>query len=195
MWVGFNSKYHEDRIPKQIVRYMPNMIQPITSLDTVQETLKLTRLCAKECNQKYGIVTYDLNAAKPAFQIQATENPLYDDIFIMLGPFHIELTFFKAIGKLIAESGGPSLLTETSVLNGGSVHGFLEGKNYNRCKKLHPILALAFEILHINAFLETFGHKDEITDILSRLNEEIFSDVEFLAASVFTNDANTSDHR
>ena len=67
MWVGFNSKYHEDRIPKQIVRYMPNMIQPITSLDTVQETLKLTRLCAKECNQKYGIVTYDLNAAKPAF--------------------------------------------------------------------------------------------------------------------------------
>ena len=127
MWVGFNSKYHEDRIPKQIVRYMPNMIQPITSLDTVQETLKLTRLCAKECNQKYGIVTYDLNAAKPAFQIQATENPLYDDIFIMLGPFHIELTFFKAIGKLIAESGGPSLLTETSVLNEGLVHGFLKG--------------------------------------------------------------------
>ena len=109
---GFQLEYCEDRLPKQIVQYMQNLKQPITSLDAVQETLNLTRRCTDECDHRYGIVTYDLNAAKTAFQIQATENPLYENIFIMSGPFHTEMAFFKAIGKLIAESGGPSMLTE-----------------------------------------------------------------------------------
>ena len=170
--MGFNSKYHKDRLPKQIVRYMQNMKQPITSLDAVQETLNLARQCADECDQKYSTVTYYLNTAKPAFQIQATENPLYENIFIMPGPFHIEMAFFKAIGKLIAEPGGPSMLMETSAPTAESMNGLLEGKNFNRCKQIHPLLALAFEVLHFTTFIETFGHKDEITDILSRLHEE-----------------------
>ena len=134
-------------------------------MDSIQETLRITQRCAKECNQKFGIVTYDLNAAKPAMQIQVTEQPQYNDVFIMLGAFHIEMAFFKAIGKLITASGGPDMLTETDVLALGSLNGFLSGKNFNRCKRIHPILALAFEVLHFHAFLKT----DEQTDQLERL--------------------------
>ena len=74
MWVGFNAIFYKDELPKQEVRYMPNLKEPITSLSVVRKTLQTTQKCAEECNQDYGLVTYDLNAAKPAMQIQL-ENP------------------------------------------------------------------------------------------------------------------------
>ena len=49
MWVGFMSKYYVDNLPQQVVRYLPNMRQPITGLDVIQETLVLTQRCAQEC--------------------------------------------------------------------------------------------------------------------------------------------------
>ena len=78
MWVGFNAKYYVDSLPKQVVLHMPSMKHPITSLSVVQDTLRMTQRCAQECN---------LNAAKPAWQIQATEKPKYD-VFIMARAFH-----------------------------------------------------------------------------------------------------------
>jgi hypothetical protein len=117
------------------------------------ETLRVSQRIAQECSQNYMMVTYDLAIAKPALLIQATEKPLYDNLFIHFGPFHIELSFFKALGKLISESGGQHALTETEVLAPGSLKGFISGKHYNRCKRLHPLLALAMEILHFRSFL------------------------------------------
>ena len=190
MWVGFNATFCKDNLPRQEVRYMPNLRQPITGLDVVQETLRMTRRCAKECNQEYGIVSYDLNAAKPALQIQATEKPKFDGVFIMLGTFHIEMAFFKAVGKLISDSGGTNMLTETEVLAPGSLTGFITGKHFNRCKRIHPILALAFEILHFLSFLETYGHKDGIKELVTRIRpsegedqESLMKSTEFIACA------------
>ena len=80
----------------------------------------------------------------------------------MPGAFHMEMVFFKALGKLITESGGPEMLTESEVLASGSLNGFLTGKHFNCCKRLHPILALALEILHFPKFLDTYERKDNI---------------------------------
>lgn len=87
---------------------------------------------AEECNQKYISVTYDLAIAQKALAIQCEERPKFQRLFIQLGSFHIELSFFKAIGKFIAESGGPLILTETGVLAQGSLLSFLNGKQYSR---------------------------------------------------------------
>ena len=38
MWVGFNSKFYTDQLPKQTVHYMQNLRQPTTSLGVIQET-------------------------------------------------------------------------------------------------------------------------------------------------------------
>ena len=69
---------------------------------------------AAECNMTSISVTYDLAIAKIALEIQAEERPQYDNTFIPLGVFHIELSLFGVLGKYIAESGGPYLLTESS---------------------------------------------------------------------------------
>lgn len=176
MWVGFNALLHTDELPEQVVLYMKNLNMPIISLDVIQETLVTTQKCAKEVGQQYGVVTYDLNAAKPAMQMQVTDAPRYDDVFIMPGSFHVEMVFFKAIGKIIEESGGPKMLTDSDILAPGSPNGFLSGKHFNRCKRLHPMLALAFEILHFESFMEACQQNkdfliDELVPLLRRLQE------------------------
>ena len=98
---------------------MQNMRHPITSLGVIQQTLNLILKCAEECCQEYDEFTHDLNATKPAVQIQATERPKYDAILIISGGFHTEMAFFKKLGKFLTESGGPSVLTVTSVITSG----------------------------------------------------------------------------
>ena len=113
-----------------------------------------------------GIVSwsYDLAIAKIAMQLQAEESPKYDQVFVATGSFHVELAMFGATGKYIAESGAKHLLNETHVIEKGSLNGFLHGKNYNRCKRSHQLLALALEIKHFKAFLA------------SKENPEVYND-------------------
>ena len=88
-------------------------------------------------------------------------------MFVALGAVHIELYFFSALGKYIAESGSPYILNETKVIEKGSLNGFVMGKSYDRCKRSHQLLALAFEILLFKSFLGTANtdYDEVIADI------------------------------
>ena len=103
------------------------------------------------------MVHADLAVAKLALQIQAEEAPKYDDTFIHFGAFHTALAYFSSIGYILEESGGPQILIESGVLASGSLNGFLSGRHYNRCKRLHPLLALGFQMLHFQHFIDTCG--------------------------------------
>ena len=73
------------------------------------------------------------------------------------------MAYFKALSKIISESGGPSLLQECQV----SIKSFLSGLSYNKCKRLHEILATAFEVMHFKTFLDLQEDKEEILEIVS----------------------------
>ena len=68
-------------------------------------------------------------------------------ILVLLRAFHLEMSFFGALGTFINESGGDHLLVEAGVLAGGSHMGFHKGSFYNRCTRIHEINASAFENL------------------------------------------------
>ena len=82
--------------------------------------------------------------AKIAMQIQKVESPVYVNIFVALGSCHIEMGYFKALGKIISESGEPFLLQECQV----STKPLLSGLSCNKCKQLHETLSKAFEVIH-----------------------------------------------
>lgn len=121
---------------------------------------------AAECGKKTIAVTYDLAIAKVAMQIQAEETPVFDNIFVALGSFHIEMALLSAYGKFIAESGGPHILNECEVLAKGSINSFNKGKNYKRCKRMHELLALAMESLHFEMFLASQENSFENYEII-----------------------------
>ena len=111
---------------------------------------------AEECRQENIIVTYDLAIAKMAMQIQLIEKPKFDALFINLGAFHIEMAFFKALGKYIDSSGIVDVLVQSEAIAEGSRNGFIDGKHFNRCKRLHPLLSAALQTLHIKEFLSEY---------------------------------------
>ena len=88
---------------------MKHIQLPPTRADVVKEILKSSQIVAKECGQKYALVTYDLAIAKIAKRIQCEE---FDNVFIAFGfgSFLIEMAFFPSLGKIIEGSGGQQLM-------------------------------------------------------------------------------------
>ena len=170
MWAGWNAHRTSKREDTQKIWYLPQINASPTSCSVVQETMKKSQDIAKEAQRNSICVTYDLAIAKLAMQIQSEETPRFDYVFVALGSFHIELAFFSALGKLIADSGGPHILNETGVLANGSLKSFLRGKSYKRCKRLHELLALAMETLHFKSFLKsTDGSSDEMMESILKI--------------------------
>ena len=170
MWIGFNSlQLQQDDKPQQIIRYLPQLNQSPTSTSVVAELLNRSLIVMNEQGKTAIAVTFDLAIAKIAMQIQKTDSPRFDQVFVNIGAFHIEMAFFAVIGKYIAESGGPYILSDCHIIEQGSLNGFLSGKSYSRCRRVHQILSISFEILHFRLFLSTTEIKDE--------NQEIEEDV------------------
>ena len=132
MWTGWNTKRCDKDLPQQTVAYMKPITLPPTRTDVVRETLNRSKAVTDECGSKFTIVSYDLAIAKIAKQIQCTDYPEFENVFIQFGQFHTEANVFSSLGKLIEGSGGPYLLTEANVVAIGSMKRFLKGKMYNR---------------------------------------------------------------
>ncbi|CAH0687786.1 unnamed protein product [Spodoptera exigua] len=166
MWLGYNCMISSDHSEKQKIEYLSPINSSPTSYAIVNETLNMAKEIAEKCQQPEIIVTYDLAIAKMAMQIQEQEKPLYNNIFVNLGAFHIEMAFFKAIGKYIDCSGLVEVLVQAEVLAGGSTNSFLDSKHFNRCKRLHPLTAAALQILHFEQYLSTTNVTPEAMDEL-----------------------------
>lgn len=55
------------------------------------------------------------------------------------------------------------MLIDTQILAIGSLNSFLSGKHFNRRRKIHPLLSLALQILHIDSFWQS--REDELKDV------------------------------
>lgn len=142
MWVGFNCSINDNNSPKQIISYLTPINASPTNRSVVLETMRQSQRICQDIQQTSIQVTYDLAIAKVALQIQSTEKPAFDNLFIHLGPFHIMMAYFKAVGKIITDCGLSNIMVQSNLLASGSVNGFLEGKHFNRCKRLHPLMGL-----------------------------------------------------
>lgn len=154
MWVGFNSLIHGDHSPQQRVSYLTTINSSPTDKSVVYKTMVLSQQIGKECQEYYMQVTYDLAIAREALRIQAKERPQFNNLFIHLGTFHVMMAYFKAIGKFIDNCGLSNVMVDCGLLASGSVNAFITGKHFNRCKRLHPMVALGLRILHFEQFLE-----------------------------------------
>ncbi len=153
LFTGFFSQFVTDNLPRTIIAYMDPISLPPTRSDVVRETMVRSVKVAQETNQGYAVVTYDLAIALKAYSIQALQAPTFDKLIILLGNFHFELAFFGAVGTFLADSGVEYLLNEAGALAEGSVAGFMKGKFYNRCTRIHKILAAVMERELFSKFL------------------------------------------
>ena len=111
---------------------------PLTQNEVVKETMLRSLNVANKLQRSYAIGTYGLAVAAKAYSIQALEAPATDKLVILLGNFHLEMAYFGALGTYIHESGAEFIFTESGILAVGSLIGFIKGKFYNRCIRIHP---------------------------------------------------------
>lgn len=135
MFIGFNSSIYTDLSKQQKVSYLTTINVSPTNKSVVRETMFMALKVADECEEKYIEVTYDLAIAKVALQIQSTDSPLFNRIFVHLGSFHVQMAFFKGISTFIDYCGITNILVDANVLAAGSVNLFLSRQHFNRCKK------------------------------------------------------------
>ena len=150
-WVQFTSNSRKNDAQEDAY-YLPQINISTTSTAVVRKTLRRAQAMTAECNMTSISVTYHLAITKLALEIQAEKRPKYDNIFIAPDAFLIGLSVFGVLGKYIAESGDPYLLNECSMIEKGSISSFLSEKAYKRSKRLHQLLALGMEILHLNSY-------------------------------------------
>lgn len=113
---------------------------------------------SKECIQEYVPVAYDLAIVKIALQLQANNSiGNFNRLFVHLGAFHIQMAYFKAVGKFVDECVLTSIMSSADMLAAGSVNSFISGKHFNWCKRIHPITALAIHILHLRSFFKIYS--------------------------------------
>ncbi|CAD6235328.1 GSCOCG00012410001-RA-CDS, partial [Cotesia congregata] len=178
-WTGFNSRIIEDNSPTQKVSYLTPINLSPTNVSVVAYTMEQAQNVGKECGQTYVQVTYDLAIAKIAYKIQAREGLKFSNLFIHLGSFHLMMAFFKAVGTFINECGLSHMMIESKIVASGSVNGILEDKHFNRCKRLHPLMALGLQILHFDEFLKSKNAEHDFVkgqiyeDLLEYQNKKI----------------------
>ncbi|GFU73182.1 uncharacterized protein TNCV_4118031 [Trichonephila clavipes] len=69
-------------------------------------------------------------------------------------------------------------MIESNIIASGSVDSLVEGKNFNRCKRLHPLMALGLKMLHFDHFLNYIEYnflKEQVIDDLLHYQEVIDS--------------------
>lgn len=59
------------------------------------------------------------------------------------------------LGKFIDSSGISDIMVNSGLIASGSIRGIIGGTHFNRCKKLHPVVALAFKVIHFKQFLDS----------------------------------------
>lgn len=67
-----------------------------------------------------------------------------------------QMAAYNATGTLIDVCGLTCIAIDCELLASGSVNEVLSGKHFNRCKRVHTIMALGLQTLNFEAFLETF---------------------------------------
>jgi len=181
---GFYSLFVEDRLPMTVIACMDPINESPTLGKVVQATMERSLKVAEENGQMWHPVTYDLNIAMKAFASQALRAPKFDKLIILLGNFHVVLAFFGAVGTDISDSGLEYLLTEGYVLAEGSLNGFVKGKFYNQCTRIHQITAGVLEQLLYERFLS--DRRDQYEEVISRDNVDIFGRYEQTGPTGYT---------
>lgn len=53
-------------------------------------------------------------------------------------------------------------MVESGLIAEGSLNGLLNGTHFNRCKTLHPVIALTFRVLHFKEFLKEYNASNHV---------------------------------
>ena len=125
-------------------------MRPTNAPGHIVETMNRSLKVAEECGEKYAVVTYDFAIGEPAMRTQDAEP---ESVLHMSGAFHCTLAYFNGMCYILDCLGATDITVGNEILALGSLNVYIIGNHYDRCKRLHIMLANAMSILHYQSFL------------------------------------------
>lgn len=82
-------------------------------------------------NGKYTVITIDEGLYNKAKMLQWAKTEEFKNVIVLLGGFHIQMTFSKVIGKYLESSGISDICAESEVFGETIAENILKGKLWN----------------------------------------------------------------
>ena len=178
-WGGWLSKTGEgEKENHSTVAYMPPINSPITENKTVMHTIKLSEEVTASVKQEYTFITYDLAAAKKAYGILWAYTDRFHNVITRLGEFHMSCAYIGGMGKLVKGCGVEEVVLESGICASGSIEKVMNGKHYNRVRRVFRTVVDALEHLCWENFLKVNNlniGKEEM-ELLAKLSKDPTND-------------------
>ena len=141
-WTGFNINLHKNKfIICSNVCYLDCLDAPATAMCTIYYMMERSLQIKDQLNLKSIVCIYDQAIYAKAYQIKCKEQEKFQDLFLMIGTFHITLTFLVVISLRFNNASLRDILTQSSVVAEGSVDTMFTGsQTYKRATRTYKIL-------------------------------------------------------
>ena len=146
-WTGFNINLHKNKfIIHSNVGYLDCLDAPATAMCTIYYMMERSLQIKDQLNLKSIVCIYDQAIYAKAYQIKCKEHEKFQDLFLMMGTFHIILTFLAVISSRFKDASLRDILIQSSVVAEGSVDTMFTGSRaYKRAiRTTYKILYEAF---------------------------------------------------
>jgi hypothetical protein len=155
--MDFKEDKIREKCRKSNIGSMTPIMNPITEYYTVQQSLITSMEVTNRLNQEFTFVTFDLAAARIAYDIVWSNPQKFKNVVIHLGAFHIMCPYMGAIGKMMAGSGFEEVVIEAGVCASGSINQVMSGKHFNRAVRVHQHVLDAVTRLLLESFCSHYA--------------------------------------
>ena len=155
-WSGWLSLTADNEaiIVRSSIGYLTPVMQPITQHETVLHCLRTSVEVSAKLGQDYTFVTFDLAAAKLAFNTIWNFPDEFKNVQVHLGAFHTMCSYLGSLGKMMAGSGLEDIVIESGICASGSLAQVMNGKHFNRSMHVHQVILMALDHMLIRLFTE-----------------------------------------
>ena len=143
---GFNINLHKNNLViRSNVGYLDCLDAPATAMSTIYYMMERSLRVKDQLNLKSIVCVYDQAIYAKAYQIKCKEHDKFQDLFLIMGTFHIILTFLAVIASRFKDAGLRDVLIQSSIVAEGSVDTMFSGSRaYKRAIRIYKILYESF---------------------------------------------------
>ena len=132
LWQGSKVLVATASIPVIRVGFLPVIPKPITDSASVRKSQSNFENVRQQLNQEVFRVWCDDGVFSPAMDIILSEPKPFDNILLMLGPFHWTKVLLRCTGRLFTGSGIDDALKECEVFGPSVLDSMINGGHYVR---------------------------------------------------------------
>lgn len=131
-WSGFNQKFTFSHKETTAIGNMPIIKSPAHEYDTLWTVINKCMGMTQKLCQMYTVITFDEQLYCKAKMLQWARTDHCKTLVVLLGGFHIQMTFSKVIGEHMEDSGLKDVLVESGVYDDTTASNIMDGKLWNR---------------------------------------------------------------